>query len=373
MTESFAKELKELKYVSMADFCTRIDNIKDMDDKIAFATEYLLSHENNLDYSLDEAINVARMKLADAVAEYNEMKVKREKELLSIEAFPEVERENTIDLTKYGNVENNDNYVFFMTRPDLYLRFAGRKKVDDFDVENNNLINNYNDKINKYNENLRILNGSHLNLNITEQQNNYLHIVARLESKFGGVHGLEEAYVATKPSFFAKLFNTTSIYGKNLDSAFKNFNDMNSQLYGNKEALERAANAYLTHIFPNYKAGYPLIDQSRINQLSGTQKTRVILCNGILDAIRKENKIVDIYSEAIDNNNNRESNFEFDETNNSIEKQNIDNLDKDLSDDSFSVEDEYRTPGNNNNNNIENESEFENSEFNNNIENENEM
>ena len=105
--------LKKLQYVSMTDFCNRIDKIKNIDDKLAFATEYLLVHQPNLDYALDEAINVARMKLADAIAEYKEIK----------------NNANDIKLKEYGNVENNDKLNYFMAFPETYLKLVGQTKI----------------------------------------------------------------------------------------------------------------------------------------------------------------------------------------------------------------------------------------------------
>ena len=36
------KELNELKYVSMADLCTRVKQYPDMNDKLRFATQYTI-------------------------------------------------------------------------------------------------------------------------------------------------------------------------------------------------------------------------------------------------------------------------------------------------------------------------------------------
>ena len=73
MPTEFEKKLQNVKYVSMIDFSKQIDEIKDMDQKIAFAVEYLLSHTEYVDCALDEAIEIARMKIADGVAEYKKM------------------------------------------------------------------------------------------------------------------------------------------------------------------------------------------------------------------------------------------------------------------------------------------------------------
>ena len=66
------EELLKLKYISMADFSKRIDNYDNINDKLAFATKYLILHgidNGEADCSIIDAINIARMKIADASAE----------------------------------------------------------------------------------------------------------------------------------------------------------------------------------------------------------------------------------------------------------------------------------------------------------------
>ena len=348
MTKEFEAELKKLQYVSMADFCNRIDEIKDINDKLAFATEYLLSFKENVDCSLTEAIDIARMKIADGIAEYYKMKEKAERAIISKEAFPEDDIKE-VDLKPYGNVENNNNLYFFMAKPANYLQLVGSQRLNK--LEDKDTV--FGDELKKekvYQNTVNTLNKFHIDLNFTEKQRNYLHIDARLEAKFGSTQRLEDAFMATKPSFFAKLFRTTSNEAKNLDVAYMGFKDQNSPLYGQKDALENAANAYLQHIYPGFKPGYPLVDDHLINQLSGTQKTRVIFCKAILESLRSEEKMKDDYNEAINNN---EAEFTFENNNEPVKKQNIIDLDKDL-DDSFENNNDSMELSNNNENEIEN-------------------
>ena len=62
-------QLNEIRYVSMADFCKRIDAIPDMESKRLFATRYLLSYGMDgapTDYSFKEVMHIARIKIGDA-------------------------------------------------------------------------------------------------------------------------------------------------------------------------------------------------------------------------------------------------------------------------------------------------------------------
>ena len=62
------KQINDIKYVSMQDFCARIDLIEDINDKLTFASNYLLMHGmvEEPDVSIQEAINIARMKIVHA-------------------------------------------------------------------------------------------------------------------------------------------------------------------------------------------------------------------------------------------------------------------------------------------------------------------
>ena len=337
MDEKLKQEIDNLVYISMSDFSRRIDEIKDMDDKITFAAEYLLSHKDNVDWPIAEAINIARMKLADGIAEYKLVEEKAERVKQSKEAFPEDEIED-VDLKPYGNVRDNKRLDQFMTYPALFLLKYGTSKMEE--LEKKNLGGTYTkyemNKHNSFERNINFLNGNNLYLDLKTRDKNFLHINSRLETMYGSANALDNVPKKIRPGVFSSLLNTTSMEGRNLITAYNGFMDSKNPLYGNIETLERSANAYLKHIFPNWDDGYPLPDYHHINQLSGTQKSRTILCCNILNAVRKENKIDDNYKEIT---NDKE--VEFDMTNmnedNIIQKTNIENLNNDL-DDSFSDE-----------------------------------
>jgi putative lipase involved disintegration of autophagic bodies len=62
------QQLEEVRYVSLDDFIYRINQISNIDDKVAFATRYLLDygHNENPDVPFYQALYVARAKIADA-------------------------------------------------------------------------------------------------------------------------------------------------------------------------------------------------------------------------------------------------------------------------------------------------------------------
>jgi len=62
------EQLANVKYVSMADYYAKVATLEDFDDKLKFTTKYLLTHGMNgakTDYSIEEAVHLARLKLMD--------------------------------------------------------------------------------------------------------------------------------------------------------------------------------------------------------------------------------------------------------------------------------------------------------------------
>ena len=331
MTEEMRKKLNLVKYKSMVDFSKQIDEIKNMDDKLAFAVEYLLSHTEYADCALDDAIEIARMKIADGVAEYKKMAKEAILAKESKEAFPDLEHQE-VDIKPYGNVLDNKKLDEFMAYPSLYLRKVGNQRVEELKnkIENEDMtLKTEEQKADTFEHNINILTEYKMRLDLKEKERDFLHINSRLETKFGSAEALEDAYKASKPGFFSKLFNTTSAEGDFLLKAYKGFNNHRSNLYGRKDLIIRASNAYMEHVFPNWRPGWPLPDQHRINQLEGTQKARAILACAILDSARKEEVMLKEYEPAIKNVKDVEFDFDLDAD---VKKTNIIDLDKDLED-----------------------------------------
>ena len=351
MTDEMRKKLNLVKYKSMIDFSKQIDEIKNMDDKLAFTVEYLLSHVEYVDCALDEAIEIARMKIADGVAEYKKMAKEATQAKEPNEAFPELEPKE-VDLKPYGNVLDNKKLDEFMAYPSLYLRKVGNHRLQQIKnkLENEDtVLKTEENKANEFERNINILTENKVRLDLNEKERDFLHINSRLETKFGSADRLEDAYKAAKPGFFSKMFNTSSIEGRLLVNTYKGFNDENSQLYGRKDLMIRAANAYMIHVFPGWKPGDSLPDQNRIDQLSGTQKARAILSSAILEAASKEDKMLKEYEPAIKNVKDVEFDFELKED---VKKTNIIDLEKDL-DDSLINSIDYSTEEYEKNNDIE--------------------
>ena len=60
-------DLEQIEYVSMKDYFEKVEEYEDFNDKLEFTTHYLLRHGmKNADFSFEEAIHMARIKLNEA-------------------------------------------------------------------------------------------------------------------------------------------------------------------------------------------------------------------------------------------------------------------------------------------------------------------
>ncbi|MBQ9448869.1 MAG: hypothetical protein IJU60_03245 [Acholeplasmatales bacterium] len=295
------QKLNEIKYVSLADFCKKIDDIKDINDKLTFATNYLLLHgfqNDNVDSSLAEAIDVARMKLADASLALKEEANNIERLDESTASFVVEDKANAINPFA-RNKSDELELEFFMGHPSEYLKSIAMKKYNTLekeDVAPAGLQDHYMHVYNELGANNRVE-----GLNLGNSDLKHLHVKARLEAKFGTKENLNATYNQTKPGFFSRLFNTRSEQSKNLDFAYKAFNNPNHELYGNLDALKRAADAYLEYKCPNWRPGSPLPEGKTLNSFDATSKAKVLLSAAIIEQVTQEQKVEESYRSVVTN------------------------------------------------------------------------
>ena len=303
------KELDELTYVSMADFSKRIDEIKHIDDKLKFARQYLIMHgtSGEPDCSLDDAINIARMKIADAAYDLRQLKSLPVGYYDKIDFNPELDDEEpelsyselqkTYAINPHSNPSKDLELELFMGFPGKYLKnFASEEfqRINSQEAEDQ--------KETKFKETCMKFCNKEINVEKNElniKQRRRLHINNRLEARFGGKDALEKARNDIRPGFFSKLFATTSPAGSNLEAAYKGFNDPKHVLYGDVKAIEKAANEYLIHKIPNWSKGKAFPTDEVINKLDSTEKARTILSIAILQAVDKEYKNEEVYDKIV--------------------------------------------------------------------------
>ena len=155
------KQINDIKYVSMQDFCARIDLIEDINDKLTFASNYLLMHGmvEEPDVSIQEAINIARMKIVHASIN---LQNKMFDEDLDLEEFVE-------DAVNPYAVEYEDDaeLELFVGKPAVYLKGLAQKKINEIDGKDlvvgdaTKLKDNYQRQFEMYSQNPKL--GNDLN------------------------------------------------------------------------------------------------------------------------------------------------------------------------------------------------------------------
>ena len=270
--------LRQVKYVSLVDFNARIDEFENFDDKLNFATKYLLTHGVSAqhDYSFAAAIHFAQMKISDAAA-----KSGTEKKGGLIDDEMEI-----VQATK-SKPEEKLSYQMFMGNPSGYLKAEAAKlyqEIDDYDYKTNL------DK--QVQHNAQFL-ADNLDEELNNQVERFEHNPAmdfrlRMESHYGGRHALEEAREAVRGGFFSRMFSTSSLAWKNLNTVYDNFQNNKHAFYGDKNALEKAAAEYVTHRFPSWKKGDPLPSEKDLFELGDTERARTEFSLNILRSVAEQ-------------------------------------------------------------------------------------
>ena len=281
------EELRNVTYVSMADFAHRFDEMDDINDKVAFATRYVLSYgaSNDVepDYSIEEVVHIVRMKLADASAELKERFF--EESETDLEDYPHV-------VNPYVQNEAEDLAAeMIMGNPAGYFKGSAEKLAHDLP---NSSKPNKNDADLYYNckrlAGLIFVDG--FNKGVTDlEKSPVFDIKVRMENRLGSKQALVNSIDATKGGFMSRLFGTSSNAYKNLDAAYKAFNNPNHVNYGDMDTMERASNQYLRHVFPSWKPGDGLPKAADIAKLGDTQKARAQFCVNMLTSIEEERAI----------------------------------------------------------------------------------
>lgn len=261
-------QLDNIKYVSMADYFNKIDQYEDFSDKLKFTTKYLLTHSNvqNPDYSIEQAIHLAKVKLTDAA-------VKKHDEYMAKNKYKDTEAHIVDPYAKDDKAAE-----MFMANPVDYLVGEANKEIkkinsQEMKVLNKNQLSQVEDDYLKTLDSMTV--DVRSKVKELDKNSRVLDIKARMEARYGGKEGLDKAYKATKGSFMSRLFGTSSTAAKNLDQVYNAFNNPNHVLYGNTTALDKAAVQYIQHNFPDWQLFQELPKEEDFAHLSETEKVRM--------------------------------------------------------------------------------------------------
>ena len=291
------EQLEQVKYVSIQDYCERVDKIEDLGDKLAFSTRYILTYNqiNNgePDQTIEDLIKVAHMKIADKSADlkefYQETEVNRGRAEVMVDPTVAV-------------YENDIGNQMFIANPVGYLKGQAKAIGDEIQAKNwkseaeiqtmvtcGHLRNQvFTDEFGA-----KIVDGI--------KKPTAFDVKARLESAFGGPAGLKKAYEKTKPGVLSRMFDTSSLAYKHLDTAYQAFLNPKHALHGNLPTIEKAAKEYLQHVLPDYKPNrlknIPTMED--IARLSGTRKARAILSINLLNAVKAQKTMEGDYQDML--------------------------------------------------------------------------
>lgn len=265
-TKLTKKELNKIQYVSMSDYYKNVNQYNTIEDKMKYTTRYLLNHKGHEDYSLVEAIHIARQAIGNSLEKSNEK----------------------------DNLEAN----MFVANPIEYIRKEAVKLAGEIEQEGSTLkkeddlkarcqyIGMFSSKPNM------VQKLSHL------CDDRAFPLKAQFVIKCGGKKALENVKKDTKPGFFSRLFGTTSKEWKNLESAYNEFSKRDSQTYGDKTIIKNAAVAYLQHKFPNYQESQAL-SSDVVNRLDKTSKAKTIFALNLLNSVKNQQEIDRNYTQAL--------------------------------------------------------------------------
>ena len=283
------EDLAKVKYVSMADFYNQLDKYEDFSDKLKFTSRYLLTHSSkqNPDYSIEEAIHLAKAKLVDE-AEKQHTKYMKETHGKDTEAH-------------IVNPYSKDDKAaeMFMANPVDYLVGEANKAIKEINDEN--IIIPEDKKVEKIY--LKTLDSMSINareqVKALDKNSRVLDMKARMEAKCGGREGLKKAYNKTKGSFMSRLFGTSSAAAKNLDQVYNAFNNPNHVLYGDFNALSKATAQYVQHNFPDWEMVMELPTEEEMAHLSDTEKDRMRFTKNIINSIKEQADMEDRFGPLV--------------------------------------------------------------------------
>ena len=292
------EQLNQVQFISLQDYCTRVDQLETLEDKLAFSTRYILTYRQDPNFTpdctIEKLIQVAHMKFVDKSADmrsfYHETDVNRG-------------RDNEIvdpTVTFYGYDLGNQ---MFLVNPVGYLKGQAERLSRKINLKS------WKSDADIANEvNYGVLRQQVFTDEFAKKMTAFARkptandIQFRMEFAFGGPRGLKKAYANTKPGVLSSMFGTRSVASKNLDEAWKSFTNPNHALHGDSPTIEKAAKEYLQHVLPNWKPDrlHNIPKPADIARLSGTKKARAVFSINLLNAVKAQKEMESDYTELFD-------------------------------------------------------------------------
>lgn len=267
----------------MVDYSEKLAGFETFKEKLDFTTKYLLASrhvEGEKDYSFEEALHIARLKLAEESKRLKDKLNPDTRERLRQEA-PQTVNPNT----RIG--ENDYTNQYFFGKPKSFM-LSHTYPIDDAEIQKDSYYNTHYGDLYDYELDDK--------LKEIEKNSNALDVKFRMEERIGSRKDFEYDYKMTKPKFLSSMFNTSSRAYKNFEKAYQAFNNPKHANYGNLNALEIANNQYIAHKIPGWKAGDPIPDDI-YTRFNATEVARIRFCNNLNACIKEQREFVQDFKE----------------------------------------------------------------------------
>ena len=292
------KDLDKIKFVGVGDLFNNMDKYESFDDKLKYATRYLLSYNlfSNQKDSRVKAMLGKEMSYG-AIVEAVRMKLVEEGKK---QADPNKKAPDHFINKGAKNEKDDIAAELFVSQPDLYLKGEGEKLLKEIDEEDinyqwqNELKENVQNLLPKFDD------------KFTAQQHEFdkkpswFGVKSKMEQSLGGKEGVEAVIQGTKPKgLFGRIFDTSSAEWHALENAYGVFNNPLYEGFGNMDYLEENAVDYLKHKFPKWEKGQE-IPAEAYSKLNDTELAKVNFTVSVLNAIDEQRETEKTYRPTVD-------------------------------------------------------------------------
>ena len=274
------KNLNQVKYVSVADMYNNLDEIKSIDDKVAYATRYILNHDMSTtkDYSLSGVVHLARAKIAEAIKNNPKEKVSLAAEM-------------------------------FLGNPTEYIKGEANKLANQLD-KSDIIIGGQEQLKENCKEIAKSMNDEFaIDVAEVDKISKAIGVKARVETALGGRKALENTLATAKTHKWYAIFSSSSKEWKALETAYEDFQNPHNEKYCDFRNLTGAALDYFQHKFPGWGKGVEL-PENAFNKLNTSEKAKVSFAMSVLKAANEQNRLDAAFHNLVDTNKAKDIKYE---------------------------------------------------------------
>ncbi|MBE6136061.1 MAG: hypothetical protein E7181_02185 [Erysipelotrichaceae bacterium] len=262
------KNLNQVKYVSVADMFKNLDEIKSIDEKVAYATRYLLNHDMSTtkDYAFSGALHLARAKIAEAIKNNPKEKVGLATHMFLGNPTEYIKGEANKLANKLGKVPGQEQLK-------ENCKHIAEHMNDEFAIDEEEV-----DKVSKA-----------------------IGVKARVEANLGGKKALEDTLKTVKSHKWYAIFSSSSKQWKNLEAAYEDFQNPHNEKYCDFRNLMGAAIDYFQHKFPGWGKDVEL-PENAFDKLNASEKAKISFTISVMKAANEQNRLDASFHSLVDTN-----------------------------------------------------------------------